>query len=149
MSAVTNQEVAIVKAEEVGAVLATQTEGEKQIAESQIQAKVVELINKSRAAANFKLKEATQQAEVMGIEAESKLLATKAQYAALSEEGRSEAKNLEAFEAQRRHAYEMNRAKVFEELALNQKNIVMSGKTGDAILHQLLDFSIDEKKKQL
>ena len=49
----------------------------------------------------------------MGIEAEARLQATRSQYGALLEEGRSEAKNLEAFEAQRRHDYEMNKAKVF------------------------------------
>jgi hypothetical protein len=33
------------------------------------------------------------------------------------EEGRSELKNVDAFEAQRKHNYEMRKAKVFEEMA--------------------------------
>jgi len=51
--------------------------------------------------------ETKQKAEVKAIEAQSKLQATSAQYAALAEEGRAEANNLEAFAAQRRHEYEM------------------------------------------
>ncbi len=46
----------------------------------------------------------------MGIEAEAKYEATKAKYEALIEEGKSEQKNLEGFEAQRRHDYEMAKA---------------------------------------
>ncbi len=60
MSAVTNQEVAIVKAEEVGNVLITQVEGEKNTAKSQVQAKVVEIVNKAKALANAQVTEATQ-----------------------------------------------------------------------------------------
>ena len=53
----------------------------------------------------------------LGIEAEARLQATRSKYAALLEEGKSELKNLEAFEAQRRHNYEISKAKVFQELA--------------------------------
>lgn len=53
----------------------------------------------------------------MGIEAEARLQATRSKYAALIEEGKSEAKNLEAFEAQRKHQYEIQKAKVFNEFA--------------------------------
>ena len=60
MSAVTNQEVAIVKAEEVGNVLITQVEGEKNTAKSHVQAKVVEIVNKAKALANAQVTEATQ-----------------------------------------------------------------------------------------
>jgi hypothetical protein len=42
---------------------------------------------------------------------------------------------LEAFEAQRRHNYEVSKAKVYEELASQNPNIVMSGAAGDAILN--------------
>lgn len=52
MQASTLQEVAIVKAEEVGSVLITQVEGEKSIAESQIKAQVIDIVNKAKAAAN-------------------------------------------------------------------------------------------------
>ena len=83
----------------------------------------------------------------MGIEAEARLQATRSQYGALLEEGRSEAKNLEAFEAQRRHDYEMNKAKVFQEFAKLQNNIVLSGKQGDAMLSQILDLGFKEPKK--
>ncbi len=62
------------------------------------------------------------------------------------EEGRSEIKNVDAFEAQRRHNYEMRRAQVYEEMASKQKNIVMSGKAGESLLSTLLDFG--EKKDQ-
>lgn len=85
-----------------------------------------------------------QKADVKKIEAESRLQATTAQYAALSQEGRAEASNLEAFAAQRRHEYEMNKARIYEELASKQKNIVISGETGDSLLQQLI--SNGEKK---
>jgi hypothetical protein len=91
MSAATSQEVAIVKAEEVGTVLITQVEGEKNTIESQIKAKVVEIVNKAKAAATTKIADTKQKADVRQIEADSKLQATRAQYAALAEEGRSEA----------------------------------------------------------
>ena len=70
-------------------------------------------------------------------------------YAALTEEGRSELQNLEAFDAQRRHDYEMKRATVFEELARSQRNIVVSGETGDQLLSQLLSLTLEgsENKK--
>ena len=70
----------------------------------------------------------------MGIEAESKLQASRAQYAALAEEGKAEASNLEAFAAQRRHEYEMKRGRVFLELAAHKGNMVVSGETGEALL---------------
>lgn len=60
-----------------------------------------------------------QRAEVKAIEAESKLQAASAQYAALAEEGKAEASNLDAFAAQRRHEYEMKRGRVYEILAAN------------------------------
>lgn len=40
----------------------------------------------------------------------------------------------------------MNKAKVFQELAQQQTNIVLSGKSGDAIINQALDFGDREKK---
>ena len=49
--------------------------------------------------ANNKVTEAQQQADVQMITADSRLQATKAQYAALAEEGRAEQANLEAFDA--------------------------------------------------
>lgn len=49
------------------------------------------------------MKDTDEKANVTIIESESRLLATQSTYAALLEEGRSEAKNLEAFEAQRKH----------------------------------------------
>ena len=54
MTAQTNQEVAIVKAEEIGTVLITQVEGEKQTTASKTQAQVVDVVNKARALANEK-----------------------------------------------------------------------------------------------
>ena len=51
MAASTTQEVAIVKAEQVGSVLITQVEGEKNMVASQVQAKVVEIVNKAKASA--------------------------------------------------------------------------------------------------
>ena len=47
------------------------------------------------------------------ITADSKLEATKSKYQALLEEGKSELKNLESFEAQRKHDYEVNKAAIF------------------------------------
>jgi ribosomal protein L15 len=67
MSATTEQEVAIVKAEQVGNVLITQVEGEKAIIESQVQAKVVEMVNKASAQAQAKITDTKQQAEVQQI----------------------------------------------------------------------------------
>lgn len=74
-------------------------------------------MNKAKTSANTEVKNTNQKAEVMGIEAEARLQATRSKYAALLEEGKSELKNLEAFEAQRRHNYEISKAKVFQELA--------------------------------
>ncbi len=84
----------------------------------------------------------------MGIEAEAKLQATRSKYAALIEEGRSEAKNLEAFNAKRRHDYEMNKAKVYQDFASRQNNIVLSGKQGDALITQILDLGLKEPAKK-
>lgn len=100
-------------------------------------------MNKAKAAANNQMTEAKQKSDVLIIQAESKLQASKALYAALAEEGRAEAANLEAFDAQRRHEYEMKRAQVFDELAKTQKNIVVSGDTGDQLLNQLISMTID------
>lgn len=46
----------------------------------------------------------------MEIEAKSRYEAASSKQSAMLEEGRSEMKNVEAFEAQRRHNYEMRRA---------------------------------------
>ena len=51
MAASTTQEVAIVKAEQVSSVLITQVDGEKNMVASQVQAKVVEIVNKAKASA--------------------------------------------------------------------------------------------------
>jgi hypothetical protein len=99
MTAMTGQEVAIVKAEETGTVLITQVEGEKNTTASKVQATVVEIVNKARALANEKTTAARQLADVKTIEAESRLQATRALYAALAEEGKAEGANLEAFDA--------------------------------------------------
>lgn len=95
---------------------------------------MVEIVNRARAQANEKVTAAKQQADVKTIEAESRLQATRALYGALAEEGKAEAANLDAFDAQRRHDYEMKRAQVFEELARSGKGLVVSGDTGDSIL---------------
>ena len=95
----TEYEVSIVNAQEKASVLITKAEGEKAIAESKMQAEVVETCNKARAAANAKKKHTEEKVEIMGIEAQSRYEATKAKYAALLEEGKSELKNLEGFEA--------------------------------------------------
>lgn len=147
MTSTTKQEVAIVKAEEVGSVLITQVEGQKNMVQNQVQAKVVEIVNKAKAAAQTLVMETKQKAEVKQIEAQSKLQATSAQYAALAEEGRAEANNLEAFAAQRRHEFEMQRGRVFEQLAGKSKNMVVSGATGDALLQQLINVSGDGERK--
>ena len=60
---------------------------------------MVSVVNAAKAAANNKVTEAQQQADVQMITADSRLQATKAQYAALTEEGRAEQANLEAFDA--------------------------------------------------
>ena len=113
-----------------------------------MKAKVVEIVNKARAAATTKVADTKQKADVQQIEAEAKLQAIKAQYAALAEEGRSEAQNLDAFDAQRRHLYELKRAQVFEQLASRQKNIVVSGEAGESLLQQLIDVSGDGGQKR-
>lgn len=81
----------------------------------------------------------------MAIEAKSRYDAAQSKNAALLEEGRSESKNVDAFEAQRRHNYEMRKAQVYDEMASKQKNIVLSGKAGESLLATLLDFG--EKKE--
>ena len=149
MSAATEQEVAIVKAEQVCNVLITQVEGQKLTAQSQIQANVVEIVNRARAAATNQVTMAKQQADVQTIQAEARLAATRAQYPALAEEGRSEAQNLEAFDAQRRHEFEMKKAAVYQGFAMEQKNIVISGETGDSLLQSLIDLSLDGSDKKM
>ena len=149
MSAATEQEVAIVKAEQVCNVLITQVEGQKLTAQSQIQANVVEIVNRARAAATNQVTMAKQQADVQTIQAEARLAATRAQYSALAEEGRSEAQNLEAFDAQRRHEFEMKKAAVYQGFAMEQKNIVISGETGDSLLQSLIDLSLDGSDKKM
>ncbi len=83
----------------------------------------------------------------MGIEAEARVQGTRSKYAALIEEGKSELKNLEAFEAQRKHNYEINKAKVYMEMAQQQNNIVFSGKSGDALISQALDLGDRDNRK--
>lgn len=53
----------------------------------------------------------------MAIDAKAQYEAAQAKMYARLEEGKSELKNVEAFDAQRRHDYELNRAKIFEDLA--------------------------------
>ena len=74
-------------------------EGEKKIKENEIKAEVVEIVNKAKASANKQNKETDEKANVALISIESNLQASKAKYKALLEEGKAEAKNLEAFEA--------------------------------------------------
>jgi len=50
---------------------------------------------------------------------------------------------LEAFDAQRRHEYELKRAEVYQQLAARQKNIVISGDAGESLLQQLIDVTSD------
>ena len=88
-----------------------------------------------------------QKAQVMSIEAEARLQATRSKYAALVEEGKSELKNIEAFEAQRRHNYELNKAKAYGEFVQMQDNIVISGKSGDALINQALDLGERQPQK--
>lgn len=108
---------------------------------SQVQAKVVEIVNKARAKAQTHLAEAQQQAQVQQIEADSKLQATKAKYGALAEEAKSEAQNLDAFDAQRRHQFEMKKATVFTSVASKQKNMVVSGKAGESFLNSVININ--------
>jgi hypothetical protein len=60
------------------------------------------------------------------------------------EEGKSESQNLDAFEAQRRHDYEMRKAAVFQGLASSTGTIVVSGDTGERLLQQLVDVSASQ-----
>ena len=123
--------------------LITQVEGEKSTFQSQVQAQVVSIVNKARADANNKVTETQQMADVQIIQADSKLQATKAQYAALTEEGRAESANLDAFDAQRRHEYEMNKAKVYDDLARSQKHMVISGTSGDQLLSSIINLTLE------
>lgn len=56
------------------------------------------------------MKKTEQKANVLSIEAKSRFEAASSKQSAMLEEGKSEMKNIEAFEAQRRHNYEMKRA---------------------------------------
>ena len=80
------------------------------------------------------MKDTDQKCNVMQIEATAQYEAAQSKFSAMIEEGRSEMKNVDAFEAERRHNYEMRRAQVFEGLMKNQSNLIISGKSGDAIL---------------
>lgn len=60
---------------------------------------MVEIVNWARAAAQTKVMDTKQKADVMSIEAVSKLQATQAQYAGLTEEAKAENANLDAFAA--------------------------------------------------
>jgi regulator of protease activity HflC (stomatin/prohibitin superfamily) len=106
-----------VKADQKRNVLITQADGEKNVIESKVKAEVVEIVNKAKASANKVMKATDQTCDVMAIEANSKLISTQSKYAALMEEGKAEAKNLEAFDAQRRYEFELNKAKAFQGLA--------------------------------
>ena len=106
----TDYEVAIVKAQQEATVKLTKAEGEKAIAQSKMQAEMVDHTNRAKAAANAKRKNAEEKVAIMGIESESRYQATKSQYAALLEEGKSELKNLEGFEAKRQHDFEIYKA---------------------------------------
>lgn len=103
------------------------------------------MINKSKADAKAQTKRTEEFATVSVIEAQSNLQATKARCHALAEEGRSELKNLDGFDAQRHHEFELKKAEVYEELARNNRNLVVSGDSGESIINSL--FELDEKKK--
>jgi hypothetical protein len=59
----------------------------------------------------------------------------------LTEEAKSEAKNLDAFDAQRRHQFEMKKADMFTKVASNQRNMVVSGEAGDSLLKQIINLN--------
>ena len=148
MTATTQQEVAVVKAEQDKSVLITEVQGEKNITENKVKAQVVEKVTDEKTLAQIEMKKVDQQAQVMYIDAQSEFDAAKSKQVATLEEGKAESKNLDAFEAQRRHQYELHRARVFETLALSQKNIVFSGKSGEAMLQALLDNGEKKQAKQ-
>jgi len=102
-------------------------------------------VNKARSDAKALTKRTEEYAAVAVIEAKSNLQATKAQCHALMEEGRSEMKNLEGFDAQRQHRFEMAKAGVYQELAKNNRNLVLSGDSGESIINSL--FELDGQKK--
>ena len=106
---------------------------------------MVEIVNKSRADANAMTKRTEEYATVSVIESKSTLMATKAKCHALLEEGRAEMRNIEGFDAQRKHEFEMTKAQVFQDLAKNNKNLVISGDHGDAIISSL--FELDGQSK--
>lgn len=125
--------------------LKTKVLGEKDIVQNKVQAQVVEIINKARADAKANTKRTEEYATVAVIEAQSNLQATKARCIALLEEGRAEGKNLEGFDAQRQHDFEMKKAEVYQNLAKNNKNLVLSGDSGESIINSL--FELDGQKK--
>jgi hypothetical protein len=134
-----------VQAEERAQVLRTKVNGEKDIIQNKVQAQVVEIVNKSRADAKAMTKRTEEYATVSVIESQSTLMATKAKCHALLEEGRSEMRNIEGFDAQRKHEFEMKKAQVFQDLAKDNKNLVISGDHGDAIISSL--FELDGQSK--
>ena len=85
------------------------------------------------------MKDTEEKAAVMEIEAQSALQAKKATNTALILEGRSEQKNIAAFEAQRKHEFEMRKAQVFNDLASKSSKIVMSGKSAGEMMKNIFD----------
>lgn len=55
---------------------------------------------------------------------------------------------MDAFEAQRNHDFEIKKADVFTKVSKGQKNIVMSGKTGESLLSQIMDLSTGKEAPQ-
>lgn len=65
-------EVAIVKAEQIGNVMITKANGDKNIAESQVKAQVVNKVNSAKQEAQQVMRRTDQQSDVMGIEARAR-----------------------------------------------------------------------------
>jgi len=137
VDATTAKDVIEIKAHEKGSVLLTKARGKADIAESKVKSEVINKTVGAKADAEALQKEVDQQAEVMAIEAESKNQASKASYAALLEEGKQEAKNIEAFTEQRRHNYEMEKGKVYQIMVRSQKNLVVSGGVGESLIQSM------------
>ena len=77
----------------------------------------------------------------MGIEAQTELDKSKAEYQALIQECKAEKANLDAINAQRKHEYEMKLAEAYKTLGDGRNTkIVMSGENGEKLIDKIFNF---------
>jgi len=137
INALSEYDVKLTAAEQRVSVLMTKVKGEKDIVENETKKSVLEMVNKVETEAAAKKINADHEAAILEMKAEAQYEASKAKYDAALVEAEAEMSNINGIDAMRKHHLAMAKAEVLQEIARRAK-IVMSGKTGDDLLKELI-----------